>query len=348
MLEILRETIIYVISTLVHNAPTLALGILTASAIKLYVDPEALKNAIMKKAGISIPVSVAFGALTPFCACGTMAIIVSMLTTALPWGPIMAFIVSSPLMSPDKFILISGVISTRFALILAAASIIIGLSSGYITHLIEKNTSFLDNQARFQENSNRSSCGCSQVNKSCCSPLSAPIAEIGKGCGCSSPASACDSRDISTVIRLKAIAEKFRLKELVSVIIDIGLKKVLLYFSIFAAIGYFINKFVPAELIFRYFSSGNIFAVPLSAIIGLPLYVSGSSSLPVIKVLLEGGASEGAMLAFMITGPATSAGAIAGIATIMRKRALVLYIAYILAGGIILGYLYNLLLAIVL
>lgn len=348
MFELLRETISYVFSTLIHNAPSLALGILVASAIKVYIDPETLKNAIMRNAGISIPGSVAFGAFTPFCACGTMAIIVSMLTTALPWGPIMAFIVSSPLMSPDQFILLSGVISTRFALMLAAASIIIGLSAGYITHLIEKNTSFLDNQARFQESSNESSCGCSQVKESCCSLSSASIIEYSRVCGCSSPAVACCSGEIPLEASLKTVEEKFKLRELVSVIVDIGLKKVLLYFSIFAAIGFFINKFVPAELIFRYFNPDNIFAVPLSAIIGLPLYVSGSSSLPIIKVLLEGGASEGAMLAFIITGPATSAGTIAGIATIMRKRALGLYIAYVLAGGIILGYLYNFLLAFVL
>lgn len=330
MLEILKETIVYVYSTLVHNALSLALGILVASAIKVYMDPKVLKNTIMRKAGISIPGSVAFGAFTPFCACGTMAVIVSMLTTALPWGPIMAFIVSSPLMSPDQFILLSGVISTRFALALTAASIIIGLSAGYITYLIEKNTGFLDNQARFQESSSESSCGCS---KDFC---------------CSSTAAACCSRETPLITGLNKIEEKFKLKELAGTIVDVGLKKVLLYFSIFAAIGYFINKFVPAELIMKYFSPDNIFAVPLSAIIGLPLYVSGSSSLPIIKVLLEGGASEGAMLAFMITGPATSAGTIAGIATIMRKRALSLYIAYILAGGIILGYLYNLMLLFVL
>ncbi|MDF2840767.1 MAG: hypothetical protein K0Q99_1539, partial [Clostridia bacterium] len=100
MLKLLQETLLYVLNTLVHNAPVLAIGILVAAAINVYVDPERLKRAIAKNAGVSITGSVAFGAFTPFCACGTMAVIVSMLTTALPWGPIMAFLTSSPLMSP--------------------------------------------------------------------------------------------------------------------------------------------------------------------------------------------------------------------------------------------------------
>ena len=348
MLALIKETISYVLDTLVHNAPSLTIGILTASAIKVYMDPETLKNAIIKKAGVSIPVSVAFGAFTPFCACGTMAVIVSMLTTALPWGPIMAFIVSSPLMSPDGFIMLSGVISARLAVTLAAASVIIGLSAGYITHLIEKNTGFLHNQTRFQENGSSSSCSCSQLKENCCSFSSTSIIENSPVCSCSGSTTACCSRDTSLIASLNLIVEKYKLKELTNIIVDIGIKKVLFYFSIFAAIGYFINRFVPAELIFRYFRPDNIFAVPLSAIVGLPLYVSGSSSLPIIKVLLEGGASEGAMLAFLITGPGTSAGVIAGVATIMRKRALTLYIAYILTGGVILGYLYNFLLVFVL
>jgi uncharacterized membrane protein YraQ (UPF0718 family) len=210
--------------------------------------------------------------------------------------------------------------------------------------MIEKKTHFLDNQARFQDNTTKTSCGCMQASESTCGYSSPVILESTIACGCSGTPAACCSREASITSVFASTIEKYKLKELLSVIIDVGLKKVLLYFSIFAAIGYFINKFVPADLIFRFFNPDNIFAVPISALVGLPLYVSGSSSLPIIKVLLEGGASEGAMLAFMITGPATSAGAIAGIATIMRRKALALYIAYILAGGIILGYLYNFLL----
>lgn len=128
MLNLLKETLIYVAGTLIHNAPVLALGILVAAAISVYIDPEKLRLALMKKAGISITGSVAFGTFTPFCACGTMAVIVSMMTTALPWGPIMAFLTSSPLMSPDEFILYSGIISFKFAAALTAASLIKGIN----------------------------------------------------------------------------------------------------------------------------------------------------------------------------------------------------------------------------
>ena len=53
---------------------------------------------------------------------------------------------------------------------------------------------------------------------------------------------------------------------------------------------------------------------------------------------MQSGAGTGALLAFMITGPGTSAGVIAGIATIMKRKAIVLYLAFVLAGAIATGY----------
>jgi uncharacterized membrane protein YraQ (UPF0718 family) len=356
MFNLLKETLFYVLTTLIHNGPILAFGILVAAIMKVYLDPEKFKAMLTKRAGVSIPVTVAFGAFTPFCACGTMAVVLSMLTTALPWGPIMAFLTSSPLMSPDEFILYSGIVSVKFAIALATASVIIGIGSGYITHLIEKHTHFLDDQARFAKKKTKpsccgtetkvaTSCGCTEISATTfeCDTIESKTSSCGclqiakekanvQSCGCSSPPKA------------QSFVQKYKLKELFRVFYEVGIKQVLVYFAIFAAIGFMINRFIPAAFIMKYFGSGNKFAVPLLALIGIPLYVSGSSAIPLITALMAGGASSGALLAFMITGPGTSAGVIAGIATIMKKRALVLYVGYLLVFAIVLGYLYDFLL----
>lgn len=343
MFNLLKETLLYVVNTLVHNAPVLAFGILVASAIKVYIDPEKLKGVIMKKTGVSITGSVAFGAFTPFCACGTMAVIVSMMTTTLPWGPIMAFLTSSPLMSPDIFILYSGIISLRFSIALAVASVVIGIGSGYITHFIEQKTRFLDNQARFADQQMVSSCCTSDPVPSydCSKPELAASAD--HECACDTANKACCPPQMKANDK-KNFIHKYKLQELIKVFFELGVKRVLIYFSIFAAVGFLINRFIPTEIIIKYLGSGNKFAVPLLAVVGLPLYVSGSSAIPIINTLIAGGASQGALLAFMITGPGTSAGVLSGLLTIMKKRAIALYAAYLMAFAIILGYLYDFLL----
>src|SRR5690242_15355974 len=135
ILQFLLDTVVYVLNTLLHNAPALVIGILVAAALQTYIDPERMKGWLMRRSSVSIPATVAFGAFTPFCACGTMAVVISMLATALPWGPVMAFLTSSPLMSPEGFVMMSGILGTSFAVALAAASVLIGLGSGYATHV---------------------------------------------------------------------------------------------------------------------------------------------------------------------------------------------------------------------
>lgn len=347
MTDLIRDTAAYVLATLLHNAPILIFGILVAATIAVYVDPEKMRKALMKKSGVSIGASVAFGAFTPFCACGTMAVVVAMMTTALPWGPIMAFLTASPLMSPDEFILYSGIVSFKFALALTAASVIIGLGSGILTHWIEKRTGYLVGQARFAEVRKASACCSAPASQSmCCSESMVLPMAVGE----SAPSECCGEKAAvkpsgPSKLMNPPFIIRYKVKELLKVCYSVGVKQVLVYFTLFAAVGFMINRFVPAVLIMQYLGAGNRFAVPLLAVIGLPLYVNGSSAIPLINALIAGGASQGALLAFMITGPGTSAGVIAGLMTIMKKRALALYVAYLIVFAIMLGYLYDMVLS---
>ena len=408
--KIIADTITAVFVSLNHNWIPLSLAILTAALMKVYVNAEKLKLALLKKPKVSILASVTFGAFTPLCACGTMAVVIGLLTTTLPWGPIMAFLTSSPLMSPDTFIMIAGVINFKFAIALTIASLIIGFGSGGLAHLIDSKTNLLKDQLRLSGNSksktcncnaaaseaaqlNTVACGCSSsvpvaeilsttqtcgcsfsvsvadnlsTTQTCGCSSSVPVAEIlstTQTCGCSSsvpvaenlsttPACGCgssntvthkvSSKDANTI---SGFMKKIRIKEVGKALIDVGLKQILLYFCIFVGVGYLIQSFVPTSLIMSLFSGKSIFSVPLAALIGLPLYVSGDGAIPLIKTLMDGGAGAGAMMAFMITGPATSAWVIAGITAFMKRRVIGLYIGFVLVGGILIGYLYQLLIS---
>lgn len=333
MLELMRDTLFYVLTTLQHNALWLLIGIIIASVIRVYMDPEKLRKVLMKSSKISIPSTVAFGAFTPFCACGTMAIVVSMLTTVLPWGAIMAFLTSSPLMSPEFFIMLSGIVSPNFAVALLFSSIFIGLASGFLTHWIESHTTWLHNQARFSSSAVPSDAN-PITHVLCCMPSDQSQSIDTRSC--------CTPSGTMTISSTYPKKDPYKIKSFLHTLIDTGLKQILLYFSVFAAVGYWINQFVPKDLIVSLFGGDNILAVPLAALLGIPLYVSGSSSIPILDSLMAGGASSGVLLAFMITGPGTSLGALTGIFTIMKKKALLLYVAYLFFGAVIAGYLYNL------
>lgn len=355
--NLLTLTLIAVYKTLLHNWKVLAISIVLAVGLKTYINTSKFSSFMMRRKKVSIFASVLFGAFTPFCACGTAAVLIGMLTTTLPWGPIMAFLTSSPLMSPDGFVFISGTIGFRFAVALTIASLAIGILSGLITNIIEKNTHYLDGQSRYlgSEKTDPSilqpaSCGCSAVpvQPTACA-CSTPPKQSSCGCPGSEIEEAFNSVEelCSCALEDKKkhdfayFAEKYKFKEFMKGIIDLGLKQILFFFTVFVAVGYLINYFVPTSIITVLFGARAFYAVPLASLIGLPLYITTESGIPIIKSMMESGASGGAMLAFIITGSATSAWVIAGLSTFMKKRAIILYVAFILLGGIITGYVYD-------
>jgi len=339
IVSLLTGLISYIFNTLYYDGFYLFISIFIAVLLAVYIKPEKAKALFLKRPQWMIPGSVTIGAVTPLCACGTMAVVLSLLTTALPWGPIMAFLVSSPLMSPDTFVLLSGFMGIKFAVALTVASIILGLVCGFATHLIEKNTRLLDDQLWIKKEEPVISC-CSSVtpqlllidNYDCCNVTVKSISKDNNNC-CT-----------ATLEAKPSLLEKFKVKEIINSFIDLGIKKVLPLFILFVAIAYLLKTYVPDAWVMTLFSGNHFYSVPLASLIGLPLYISDATIVPLLSVLRDAGASDGTLLAFMISGPATSLGVIGGLNIIMKRRAIFLYIFFILAGSIVLGYAYDALL----
>ena len=68
--------------------------------------------------------------LTPFCSCGTTAIVPGMLATRTPSAPIVAFMAASPLTSPEELVLSGGLFGWPLDLIFFTGTITLGLAAG--------------------------------------------------------------------------------------------------------------------------------------------------------------------------------------------------------------------------
>jgi uncharacterized membrane protein YraQ (UPF0718 family) len=181
-------------------------------------------------------------------------------------------------------------------------------------------------------------CGFDRVGSTCV----APIALISCGFEASQPseippAQACSCSE-KKMLTSKAVSPAMFLKET----LDTGKRLLVLFFS-FAFIGYFLNGLIPAAWVTGIFGSGNAFSVSLAATLGLPLYVNTEASLPLVRTMLDAGMSQGAALAFLITGSGTSFGAVAGMLTIARWRVVTLVIGTLWVTAILFGTVYNLL-----
>jgi uncharacterized membrane protein YraQ (UPF0718 family) len=86
----------------------------------------------------------------------------------------------------------------------------------------------------------------------------------------------------------------------------------------------------------------NWFAVPLAALIGIPLYLNNLAALPIVSGLLAQGMQSGAAIAFLIAGPVTTIPAMTAVWGVVSRRVFALYLALGLGGAIILGFIVNL------
>ena len=305
--------LIYLLDTIKHyivaDGIIIVFGILIASAMKAYIDPKKLQAKLMKnnKAGISS--TVLLGALTPLCACGSMAVVLSFILTKMPWGPVMAFLVSSPLTSPAEYMFEGAFMGWSFANWMLASSILLGLIAGSIASYLEKNTKFLEGQFRLSSK-----------------PQPEVILE-------SFPMSG--THEVNT----PKINEKHR--RFLIELWETGIKKILFYFILFVSIGKTIEYFIPLDGGLPFLSSSNPFAPVIGASIGLPLYINFASALPLLKSLSDIGASQGAIMAFLIAGKATGIPVIVGMLPFMRAKALAFYVAFVWLGAMITGYLFQ-------
>lgn len=306
-----------VIETFAHNWALLAISILVSAALKLYMNEDTVARFLRRNTRNSVLLSTGVAVTTPLCSCGTTAIVLGMMASTIPWAPIVAFLVSSPLTSPQELFYSAGLFGWRFAIAFFTASILLGLAGGAVAGFADSR-GWLKNQARMAApNPAPLSLGIMGGPAPIDLPVLAPSAAPKK----------------QTVTWSLFWQEMF----------DVG-KRLIPLFVGFTFLGYLLNGLIPAEWITSLFGSGSAYSIPLAATLGLPFYINTEASLPLVRAMLDGGMSQGAALAFLTTGAGTSLGAIGGALTIARWRVIAIVIGTLWVGSILIGFAFNFLL----
>jgi uncharacterized protein len=284
-------------SSFLHNWYFLLFSVVIACVLRLYLDADRASAFLKKYSRAGVAGSTLVAVATPLCSCGTTAVILGMMAGAMPWAPIIAFMVASPLTSPGELVYSAGLFGWRFAWSFFIASIFLGILGGIVATYAEAR-GWLAGQARIQK---QNSIALNVIN-------------------------------VKTAITHRDFLREFT---------ETG-KRLLVMFFGFAFIGYVINGLIPDEWVAAVFGAGRAYSIPLAATLGLPLYVNSEASLPLVRTMIESGMSEGAALAFLITGAGTSVGAIAGALTIARWRVISIVVGTLWVGAILTGVAYNL------
>lgn len=100
-----------------------------------------------------------------------------------------------------------------------------------------------------------------------------------------------------------------------------------------------ISSIIPKEVFSQHLNFPLDFLIAL--VVGIPLYVCSTGSIPIAVALISKGFSPGAGLVFLIAGPATNAITLSFVRAKLGKKSFYLYLGSIIFVSIILGLIFN-------
>jgi hypothetical protein len=117
--------------------------------------------------------------------------------------------------------------------------------------------------------------------------------------------------------------------------------KVWIYVILGIAIGAGAHGYVPEDFMASLMGKSTWYSVPLSVLIGIPLYSNAAGIVPIVAVLIEKGASLGTALAFMMAVIGLSLPEMVILRKVLKMPLIFTFVGIVGGGILIVGYLFN-------
>ena len=363
----------FVLESFLHIWPYLLITIPIAVAVRMSGASTYINAAFQTRPLVAILLATAVGAFSPFCSCSVIPVVAALLIGGVPLAPVMSFWIASPSMDPEIFFLSVPLLGWELAVWRLVGILGLSLSAGLVTHWLmqrgwlgqqmlktrrpasvqSSSTLLKTGWQRFKRNlivssafgfvSGRVSpaaetacCSSADLGRvdywqpipvtssastsSCAAGLTGEAATGGR-CAVNQPAS----------FRRRLLSESWNATLMVA-------KFMALAFVLEALV----ILYLPAGWIAGLLGRQSPWAIVMAAGLGVPVYTTELTALPLISGLLAQGMNPAAALAFLIAGPTTTLPAMAAVWGLVTRRVFALYLSFSLVGAITLGYLYTL------
>ena len=328
--------------------------ILKTEFIARHLGPNSL-GSIAKASLIGVPL--------PLCSCGVVPVALSLHQRGASRSATVAFLISTPETGADSILVTYALLGPVFAIVRPIAAFLNGLLGGAMVAIAESNGKKMQRDqsdcgsdsasevVRFA--SLTSTLRCSDSASGCCAATISDSADAiadGPGDATShSPVAIADGPDASqpapqpasqptqrvSLLRNAALAFRYGFMDFPREIAGW-----LVFGIILAGI---LAHFLPKDFMSLHLGSG-FKAMAVMALIGIPLYICSTASVPVVSMMvMHGGLSAGAALVFLICGPATNAASLMMIIKTLGRKTAALYLTSIVITAFACGYLLDLL-----
>lgn len=300
----LQETLIFTGETLLFLAPFFVLAFALAGYMKASSAEITITEVFQGRPVAMVFAAAFFGAWSPLCSCTVIAMIAVLLRAGMPLSAVMAFWISSPIISPDMYIYTAALLGFEFATVKMFAAAIMGLMAGFTVLLAERAGLLLQPLKNYQAKQS--------------ADLGAPQKATW--------------RFWKEKERVEIFWQETRK-------ISWLLGKWMVFAFILESL---MIAYIPSEMIGQWVGQSNDWAIPFATLAGVPAYVNGVAAVPLIQGLIEMGMSKSAALGFLTAGSVTSIPAMLAVFPLVKRTVFATYIAIALITSMIVAYGYNL------
>jgi uncharacterized membrane protein YraQ (UPF0718 family) len=106
-------------------------GVFFAAFIKTFKWDRRIRASLVRYGRSAVVVATAAGLISPLCSCGILPVVIALSAAGVPLAPVLALLITSPLMSPDAFLITVGQLGWTYALWKMAAATVVGLAAGF-------------------------------------------------------------------------------------------------------------------------------------------------------------------------------------------------------------------------
>jgi uncharacterized protein len=117
--------------------------------------------------------------------------------------------------------------------------------------------------------------------------------------------------------------------------------KVWIYVMLGIAVGAGVHGYVPQDFMSSFMGKSAWYSVPLSVLVGIPLYSNAAGIIPIVSALIEKGAALGTSLAFMMSVIGLSLPEMIILRKVLKMPLILTFIAVVGTGIVIVGFLFN-------
>lgn len=123
-----------------------------------------------------------------------------------------------------------------------------------------------------------------------------------------------------------------------------SLRPIMGYLLIGVALGAGIYGYMPQDFVLQIAGPDNLLAIPVAAVLGIPLYIRAETAIPIGVALMAKGMSIGTVIALIIGGAGMAIPEMTMLASIFHRKLVAAIVAVIFLTAVIAGYLFNVLL----